>query len=313
MCTNGHIAMEVGFGWLRVTYAPRDPMLVPVNDLTATLQQNGDIDLTWSDIAGERWYAPAFRPIGQSQWNSVNWLPGYSAQYPADTTRLVITGLTPPETFEFRVTAGNYVSSSRSNIASIGVVRRADVHITNLPSMATPFCTAQPFVSGVSAFFDQDSDGVVAGFPNRAPNVLFPADLIVNINSYLGYDIVAGSTFATGAGTQANLVVIASFFSCPHNAPQFVAAYFAVYGQQGNLVFEPVHLLAGDEFDTLTVGGDPLKGVVMHGSFDGSLDREAFDKGIAAGSVVGSVTQGTLMLSYGVTIEFGFEVPIETR
>jgi hypothetical protein len=195
----------------------------------------------------------------------------------------------------------------------VGFVRNGSVRITPTPGLETPFCAQQPSVVGLSAFFDQNGDGIVAGFQNAAPNVTFPADLVVNVGSALGYDIVPGSMFARSQSTQANLVVVARFFSCPHGLPQFVAAHFAVYRPAGNLTFEPVMMLAGDEFNNPPAGVEAVKGVVLVGNFDGQMDETAFNNNVARGSVRGSITQGTAQTRYGALVEFDFEVPIETR
>jgi hypothetical protein len=274
--------------------------------------------IAWSDIADERWYLPNFRVLGRSQWNSVNWLAGHQAEYPANTTRLEISGLpdvtgVPVEQHEFVVVARNYSSAMWSNVAGVGFVRSATVNITPTPGFASPFCALQPPVADVSAFFDQDGDGLVAGFPNAATNVTFPADVIVNVSSNLGYDVVPGSRFAQNQATQANLVVVARFYSCLHGLPQFVAAHFAVYGDPGRLVFEPVLMLAGDEFNDPPTGVEAVKGVVLIGAFDGQMDQAAFDTNVARGSATGTLAQGTLQIAYGATLQFAFEVPIEAR
>lgn len=189
---------------------------------------------------------------------------------------------------------------------------RISINDTNLP--ANPLCSGSiPRIAELGAFFDENANGIVDGFPSASPTVNFPADLVVNVTSSLGYDIVQGSMYAAGAGTRANLVVVAGIFTCPHNGPQFVAVHFALYGNPGSVTVEPIRMLAGDNFDTIGTVEGPQKGVVMLGGFDGSLDQAKLSAGIVEGRAAGSVTQATSIAQYGARIEFEFTVPAELR
>ena len=317
ICSDGRVARQIGLGWFVITYAPRDPELRSVSDLTAKLLVDGSIELAWSDIQGERWYAPVWRPKGQAQWISINYLPNYRYRYPANTSTLNVKGLDPPESFEFSIQAQNYVSSTWSNVASVGVTRRGGLQIIGNPFQNNPFCSQNPVVVDISAFFDQNQNGLVEGFPNSSSSIIFPADIEVSLLSRFGYDVLRGRQYATGQGTQANLVIVARVQSCPHNGDQFVAIHYVVFGPSGERTFEPVLMVAGDLFNELVTGEPkPLKGIVMKGGFDGTLDQTDFTNNIASGKVSGSVTQftpGGKRPSHGVGISFSFEVPIEIR
>jgi hypothetical protein len=192
--------------------------------------------------------------------------------------------------------------------------RNGTIIITPTPNFGNPFCTASPAVRSIGAFFDQDQNGIVEGFPQADPGIFFPAELVVNINARQGYDIVPGSRFPQITSTRANLVIVAQCFSCMHGLPQFVAVHFAVFGSPGNVTVEPVLMLAGDEFNDPPAGVEANKGIILLGNFDGDLDRTLLVNNlIAKGSATGNVTQGTLQVPYGARINFDFQVPVENR
>ncbi|MDG4555692.1 MAG: hypothetical protein P9E24_15820 [Candidatus Competibacter sp.] len=184
------------------------------------------------------------------------------------------------------------------------VGRVASLEIDNPPGMASPFCNAQPVVSDVAAFFDAGPDGVTSGFSKvsmRQPASTGRARTLPGEPS----DEVA-------APAGAKLVVVARFQSCARDAPQFVAAHFAVYGSAESPMIEPVKLMAGDDSESAGSASAPRQGVVLSGEIQNQKIRLASADSVE-GSVAGLVTQGADSTARGALLRFNFRAPVESR
>jgi hypothetical protein len=315
------VAHQFGFGWMRINYAAPDPPVGRITNLSARLLPTDEVQLDWTDVPHERGYTVVWRKIGDTQWNGIDWLGG-NPFLPANATTVTFPmagrlRLDPPEAYEFSVQSWNYLSSARSNVAGLDG-RFGEVEILNSPSpLVSTLCDGTVPASQMSAFFDQDGDGLVAGF-ERHEDLPFPFFPVADPSYSHGYWNFPGRYFAqNNQGLTANLIVVAQYFSCGPYQPQFVAAHMHVQvNNNGQLVVEPILLLAGDELNEIQLpGGDPLRGVVMSGTFDGSLDAAALlNEDRVSGVVVGNVTFGSPGgIAYGSWVEFDFDVVMRSR
>jgi hypothetical protein len=195
--------------------------------------------------------------------------------------------------------------------------RQASVSVTTTAPLGNPICQSSPSVTEVGAFLDDVSHptvGIVDGFSTALSMITFPADVLVNVLSRDGYDVVLGNAYPSDNGGKANLVIIAKFFSCPHNAAQFVAAHLEVFSSGPIFRVRPVKMLAGDLFNEIPLSEGVQKGVVMSGSkFDGTLSATKYGQQLAEGQVSGLVNQGAGPNLSGARIEMRFSVPLELR
>ncbi len=182
--------------------------------------------------------------------------------------------------------------------------RVASLEIDSPPGMTSPFCSAQPVVSDVLAFFDAGQDGAATGFSKvsiRQPS-----------STGRGQPLPGKSGDGAASPTGANLVVVARFQSCARDAPQFVAAHFLIYGSADGPIIEPVKLMAGDDFETIEPTDNPHHGIVLSGEIQNQKIRLASADSVE-GSVAGLVTQGTDPTTRGALLRFNFRVPVESR
>jgi hypothetical protein len=224
-------------------------------------------------------------------------------------------GLGDPARYEFALLATNYSSSALSNIASF-LRRSGTVRVNNAPfPMQSTLCNGTVPATQISAFFDQNSNGIVDSFPN-IPGYEFPLEPEVHISLPSGYWNQPGNRYATANGLQANLIVVAQFYSCNSaTRSHFVAAHiYLEFDDSGRVVSYPVKLLAGDEQNEISLGVEGvLRGVVMNGGMDISMDGAAIldTQPRATGSLFGNVTFGSLLIAYGADIQFEFDVDVQ--
>lgn len=177
------------------------------------------------------------------------------------------------------------------------VGRVANVKIDNAPNMASPFCSAQPVVTEVAAFVDRGRESEATDFRK----VSFSTDPMPNASINPDGD--------SEEYVKAHLIVVARFQSCAHDASQFVAAHFAMYGPVDAPMIEPIGMMAGDGFDTLQLAGGSLEGVMMKGDIQHQNVRLASATTVE-GTVTGLVTQGADSTLRGATLRFNFQVPV---
>ena len=301
-----------------ISYGARDLPVEPITDLKVTVLPR-ELRFDWSDVANERKYQAMWRPIGTTQWNSINWL-GAPADLPENTSTVTFPRvnnrirLEPPEAFEYAVFSRNYLSSRLSNVVTLDG-RSGRIIINNSPPpLASTLCDGTVLATQIGAFFDQNGDGIVNGF-EAFENLPFPRYPEVDINLPSGYWIHPGRLYASANAKRANLIVVAQYYSCSALQPQFVAVHLHVEFLKNRLITTPVLMLAGDEENEI-MGPEPIRGIVMEtDSFDGSLDAAALlneDRavGFAVGNVAWGSPGGTL---YGTNIELEFDVPVDLR
>ncbi|QQS54145.1 MAG: hypothetical protein IPM89_15240 [Candidatus Competibacteraceae bacterium] len=182
--------------------------------------------------------------------------------------------------------------------------RMATIQIDNPPGMSSPFCSEQPVVSEVVAFFKVDPDGTSSGFSRVAMHQPSATDWGQPLLGEPG----DGATSPAGA----KLVVVARFQSCAQDAPQFVVAHFVVYGSAEGSIIEPVKLMAGDGSEITGSASASRQGVVLSGEIQNQKIRFASADSVE-GSVAGLVTQGTDSTARGALLRFNFRVPVESR
>ena len=183
--------------------------------------------------------------------------------------------------------------------------RVASLEIDNPPGMNSPFCSGQPVVSDVAAFFDAGPDGATSsGFSKVAMHQPSSTGWGQPLPDEPGDEAISP------AG--AKLVVVARFQSCAQDAPQFVAAHFVVYGSAEGSIIEPVKLMAGDGSEVTGSASAPRQGVVLSGEIQNQKIRLASADSVE-GSVAGLVTQGTDSTARGALLRFNFRVPVESR
>ncbi len=182
--------------------------------------------------------------------------------------------------------------------------RVASLEIDSPPGMTSPFCSAQPVVSDVLAFFDAGQDGAATEFSKVSMHQ--PS------STGRGPSLPGEPGDQAALPTGANLVVVARFQSCARDAPQFVAAHFLIYGSADGPIIEPVKLMAGDDFETIEPTDSPHHGIVLSGEIQNQKIRLASANSVE-GSVAGLVTQGTDSTTRGALLRFNFRVPVESR
>ena len=182
--------------------------------------------------------------------------------------------------------------------------RVASLEIDSPPGMSSPFCSGQPVVSDVAAFFDAGPDGATSGFSKVAMHQPSSAGW--------GQPLANEPGDGTASPAGAKLVVVARFQSCAQDAPQFVAAHFMVYGSAEGSMIEPVKLMAGDGSEVTGSASAPRQGVVLSGEIQNQKIRLASADSVE-GSVAGLVTQGADSTTRGALLRFNFRVPVESR
>ena len=182
--------------------------------------------------------------------------------------------------------------------------RAASLEIDNPPGMTSPFCTTQPVVSDVAAFFDASQDGMAGEF--------FKVLMHQPSSTGWGQSLPGASGDGAPAPAGANLVVVARFQSCEQGKPRFVAAHFVVDGSADAPIIEPVGLMAGDGSEANDPAGNPRRGMVLSGEIQNQKIRFA-SAATVEGSVTGLVTEGAEATARGALLRFNFRVPVESR